>query len=84
MMVFKFFHYILHPIFLAIQYVHIFQPFSMRRNWRSGLHAKSNKLCLEMIFPINVKNGICLPKRHFHLCFEDNNFNKEQTHFILS
>ena len=35
----------------------------MHRKWRSGVHTKSNKLCFGiMFFPINVKNGICLPK----------------------
>ena len=31
-----------------------------------------------MCFLTNVKNGISLPKRLFHLRFEDNSFNKEQ------
>ena len=49
------------------------------RNWRDGVHTKSNKLRFEtMFFPINVKNGICLSKRLFRLCFEDDNFNKNK------
>ena len=49
------------------------------------MHTKSSKLCSEtMFFPINVKNEICLPKRLFHLCFEDNNCSKEPTRLILS
>ena len=63
--------------------INYMQEFAFR-NWRSGVHTKCNKLCFEMFFPINVKNGICLPKRILRLCFEDHNFNKERTHLILS
>ena len=48
------------------------------------MRTKSNKLCFEMFFPINVKNGTCLPKRLFHLCFDGYNFKNEQTRLILS
>ena len=48
------------------------------------MHQKSDKLCFEMDFLINAKNGICLPKRLFHLGFEDNNFNKQRTRLVLS
>ena len=35
----------------------------MGRKWRSGVHTKSNKLCsVILFFPINAKNGVCLPK----------------------